>query len=207
MIYKSKHHATEKPADKAPSKARRAFRLVKNILFGVVFAFLLGVLAVIFIARVNGETPSLFGLTVYRVSSASMVPYLQVGDIILCGECDPMTLKAGDVITYDGTEGQLAGKRVTHRVVREPYVNTSDGKYYLMTKGDDNPAEDSPVELSQVKGKYLTKVGFLTVIYNFFITPWGLIVVIALILLAFSGEIFNMLKAITGGGRNKHESG
>lgn len=190
------HQVAEKPGKKAPSKALRAFRRVKNILFGVLFVLLVLTLIVILVARINGETPKLFGFAVYRVSSASMVPYLKVGDIILCRDCDPMTLKAGDVITYNGTVGEFEGKKVTHRVVKEPYLDQSDGTYYLLTKGDDNPSEDSPVAISQVTGKLISKIGFLKVIYNFFITPWGLITIIALILIAFSNEIYHFILSV-----------
>lgn len=198
MKHQMKHYrVSEKPGKKAPSKALRAFRRVKNIFFGAFFVILAVMLIVIFIARINGETPKLFGHAVYRVSSASMVPYLQVGDIILCEDCDPMTLKAGDVITYNGTVGELEGKKVTHRVVKAPYLDPGDGKYYVLTKGDDNPTEDSPVEISQVTGKLVGKIGFLRVIYNFFITPWGLISIIALILIAFSNEIYHFIRSVS----------
>ena len=202
-LFKKKQNSSEKPAEKAPSKVLRAFRIAKNIVLGVVFGMLVCLLVIILTARIHGETPKLFWHAVYRVSSASMTPYLQIGDIILCEDCDPMTLKNGDIITYNGTEGQLAGKRVTHRVVREPYLNPADGKYYVVTKGDDNPTEDSPVELSQVTGKYVQKIELLKNIYDFFVTPWGLITVIALILLAFSTEIYNLIRAVTGGNEEK----
>lgn len=206
MSFKKNSTSKEKPAKKAPSKVLRAFRIVKNVLFGVIFASLIILMIIILTARINGETPKLFGRAVYRVSSASMVPYLKVGDIILCEDCDPMTLKEGDVITYNGTSGQFAGKRVTHRVVKAPYFNPSDEKYYLMTKGDDNPTEDSPIEISQVTGKYVQKIDFLKSIYDFFITPWGLLTVIAIILLAFSSEIYNLIRAVLGLDAEKEEN-
>ena len=84
---------------KAKLKEKKAFKVlktIKNVVLVVFFASLLCVLALTLISRVNGETPSVFGYTIYRVSSASMTPFLQVGDIILCRECDPMTLQDGE---------------------------------------------------------------------------------------------------------------
>lgn len=206
-LFKKNQKSSEKPSEKTLSKALRAFRIVKNVLLGVVFALLLCMLIIILTARIHGETPKLFWHAVYRVSSASMTPYLQVGDIILCEDCDPMALKAGEIITYNGTSGQFAGKHVTHRVVKAPYLNPDDGKYYLITKGDDNPVEDSPIEVTQVTGKYVKKIDFLRSIYDFFITPWGLLSIIALILLAFSSEIYNLIRAVTGADKEEENIG
>ena len=195
---------------KGEKKTEKGFgkilRIIKNTFFVLLLISLLCLLSVILTARINGETPSLFGHAVYRVSSGSMVPYLNVGDIIICKECDPMSLKEGDVVTYDGKSGEFAGKRVTHRVVKEPFVNPDDGKYYLVTKGDDNPVEDSPISVSQVTGIMVGKLDWLKALYDFFITPWGLLTIIALIIIAFFGEIIGFAKALLGfGEEDEHE--
>lgn len=187
-----------KKKEKPDKKAFRVLKIIKNSVCAVALVALVCLVMFTLIARVNGETPKLFGYSVYRVSSGSMVPALEVGDIILCRECDPMELEEGDIITYNGTSGQFAGKKVTHRVVTAPYRDENDGEYYLLTKGDDNPVEDTRITVSQVTGKYLHKLAWLKNIYNFFLTPWGLLTIIALILLAFSNEIVIFTKAATG---------
>ncbi len=193
--------------EKKPAKGIwKVINIVRTVVFVIILVLLVSLVSVILTARINGETPSLFGHAVYRVSSGSMVPYLEVGDIILSKECDPMQLKRGDVITYNGKSGQFAGKRVTHRVIEEPYLNQADGKYYIITKGDDNPVEDTPVELSQVTGIMVTKLDWMKKLYDFFITPWGLLTLIALIILAFFNEIINFAKALFGfGEEEEHE--
>ena len=197
-----KKNITKKPK----SKVLRVINIIKNIILGIILALLVGVMIVVITAHFNGETPKVFGHAVYRVSSGSMVPYLQVGDIILCKDCDPMELEVGDIITYNGTVGQFAGKKVTHRVVVAPYLNEENGKYYLVTKGDDNPVEDTPIDVSQVTGKYVKKVELLKKLYDFFLTPWGLLTIIGLIVLAFFNEIINFAKALAGhGDEEEHE--
>ena len=160
---------------------------IKNIIFAVVVLVLSALIVFVLYSRINGKSPSFFGYSLYRVSSDSMKPNFITGDIILCGPCDSMTLKEGDIITYRGAVGELADRDVTHRVIRAPYED--DGMYCLVTKGDDNPAEDSPISLSQVEGKFISRLDAFKAVYNFFITPWGLIIMLALILLAFSREI------------------
>ena len=180
------------------NKVFKTIRIIKDVFLISLLLVLIGFVIVTLIARINGETPVLFGHAIYRVSSGSMVPYLQVGDIILCSDCDPMELKDGDIITYDGTEGEFAGKKVTHRVVKEPYINENNGEYYLVTKGDNNPVEDSPIRITQVTGRFVCKIELLRELYNFFVTPWGLLILISLIILAFSNEIYCFAKALLG---------
>ena len=197
----------KKNKERSPSveKALRILKIIKNITVTTIFVTVVIALILTLIARVNGEVPSLFGFSVYRVSSASMVPTLEVGDIILSSECDPETLRTGDIITYEGMSGQLMGKRVTHRVVKEPYVE-NDGEVYLVTKGDDNPVEDTPIPISRVTGRMVTKIGFLKELYNFFVTPWGLLIVIVLIIAAFFNEILNFGRTLFGHDEEEEES-
>jgi hypothetical protein len=67
-----------------------------------------------------------------------------------------------------------------------------------VTKGDDNPAEDSPISTSQVTGIFKTKLDFIKWIFDIFVTPWGLILLIGLIVLAFFNEIVNFVRALAG---------
>lgn len=169
---------------------------IRTILFAAVILTVVAMLAVSVISRLSGETPSLFGWRVYRISSDSMRPTLVTGDIILCSPCRVEELDEGDIITYRGSVGELAGMNVTHRVWKAPYLEGDD--YYLVTKGDDNPAEDTPIAGSSVVAKYEMKLDAVKVIYNFFITPWGLLVTIALIVLAFSGELAAFVRSLFG---------
>ena len=138
----------------------------------------------------------MFGYSMFRVSTGSMAPELQVGDVILIHDTDPMKLKVGDIVTYDGKEGDFAGRIVTHRVVKAPY---KDGKEtYILTKGDANPLNDPKVNISDVRGKLVVKVDILKGLYNFFITPWGLLTIIALVILAFFNEIVIFVKSLFG---------
>ena len=182
--------------EKKDNKLFKTLIIIKNIIFAVILVFLVAVITLSLVTRISGKTPSIMGYTVYRVSSGSMVPTLKVGDIILCQSCDPLKLKNGDIITYDGTIGEFKGKSVTHRVIKEPYKQGKD--YFLVTKGDDNPNADTPIRISQVTGLYQSKIEYLKLLYDFFITPWGLLTLIALIILAFFNEIIIFIKAFFG---------
>lgn len=125
-----------------------------------------------------------------------MKPALEVGDVIITKDFDPMTAKKEDIVTYKSESGPMKDRIVTHRVIRGPYKDK--GKYYIITKGDSNISEDDPVRVDQVRSKYLFKVSILTFIYNIFVTPAGLLIVIGLIIFAFFNEIVIFFKAILG---------
>ena len=129
----------------------------KNI-FSVIILLVTFVLVIMLVfTRINGKTPELFGYQILRVSSSSMVPRLEVGDIILSQRVDDVTtLKQGDVITYKGEFGNYAGKSITHEVIVEPFQ--SEGTYYLQTKGIANDYPDPEIREDQIIGKMILRM-------------------------------------------------
>lgn len=182
----------------------RVFRVIRSVFLTVAIIALCAVLVHTVITRISGKTPSVFGYSVFRVSSGSMKPELEVGDVILVKECDPMTVKEGDIVTYNGTKDEMAGKIVTHRVVKAPFKK--DGEYYISTKGDANALPDPDVNVNEVFGTVQHKIVTLTFLYNIFVTPWGLIIIIALIILAFFNEIIIFIKSLLGIGYKEEKS-
>ena len=176
--------------------AMRVFRIVKNIIFISMMVLLVFAISATMIAKITGGTPKIFGHSLYRVSTGSMEPTLKVGDIILVKECEDWDLLEGDIITFNGKKGSLEGKIVTHRIVKAPYKEGEEK--FLVTKGDANSISDDPISVGDVVGKMVSKIDFLRTIYDIFITPWGLLIMIALILLAFSNEIVIFVRALLG---------
>ena len=194
---KAKESAKTEITEKTEKKDRfKVLRIIKNVILGTLIALLTLVLITSMIAKIKGNTPSVFGLSVFRVSSGSMVPELEIGDVILVKECDGMDVKADDIVTYVATSGEMQGMLITHRVIKSPYLN--NGEYYIVTKGDANEAADDPVSVTRIKGKMLFKIGILKYLFDFFVTPWGLLAIIGLIILAFFNEIVVLVKAIFG---------
>lgn len=184
-------------------KGYKIYKKIRSIFLTVILAAALVIVIITMIARLSGNTPSFFGYSVFRVSSGSMTPAYEIGDVIIVKDCDPMSLNKGDVITYNGKSGEMAGKIVTHRVVKEPFK--TGGEYFVKTKGDANPLEDPEVNVKDIQGKVEAKIGILRHMYNFFITPLGLITVIVLIIAAFFNEIINFVKSILGLGYEKEK--
>ena len=155
------------------------------------------------LTRFTGGTPSLFGYTLQRVSSGSMVPELEVGAVILSRNLrEGDALNEGDIITFDGSD-QFGEVNVTHRVIVVPH--DENGVVMLQTKGDANDIADNPIEFSRVKSIVLKKLSFLRTIYDMFLSPWGLIIFIALLLLVFFDELMNIIRIATGNYRDEDE--
>ena len=181
------------------NKVFKIIKLIKNIICWTLIAVLVFTLVVFFMSRINGSTPSVFGYSIFRVSSGSMEPELMVGDIILDKTVDnPEDLKVGDVITFKSSDyGDLL---VTHKVIKAPYEE--NGKLMLQTKGIANEVEDKPISVDNVKGIMICKVDYLDTVYNVFLSPWGLLILIALIVIIFFDEIITIVKILTNNDRS-----
>lgn len=176
------------------NKISRTINLIKNIICWMLIVILVFTMVVFIIARINGGTPSLFGYSIYRVSSGSMEPELMVGDVILDKTVDnPEDLKVGDVITFRSDD--YGDMLITHKIIKAPYEE--NGKLMLQTKGIANEVEDKPIRADSVKGIMICKVDYLDTVYNIFLSPWGLLIVIGLIILVFIDELIVFIKSLT----------
>jgi len=77
-------------------------------------------------------------LPFHPVSTESMVPTLNVGDLIVVKGIDSKLVTVGEIIVFHspGNHDML----IVHRVVG---ISSQGGKLYFETKGDNNPSRDS----------------------------------------------------------------
>lgn len=177
-------------------KLKKVFRIFRTVLCWLCIALLLIVVISLVTAKIQGSYPSVFGYSIYRVSSGSMSPELEVGDVILGKSVsDPMDIKVGDIVTYKGS-GELSGMLITHKVIVAP--EEVDGVLTLQTKGIANEIPDAPISAERVVSVVVCEVEFLAAFYNFFFSPWGLLTVIALIILVFIDEVIAIIRNLTG---------
>lgn len=89
--------------------------------------------------------PALAGLETVMVTSGSMAPKIQPGDVVVAQKLPVNKLRTGMVVVVNNPAAP--GQLLTHRVVGKP----EDGM--LRTKGDANDIDDStPVPLGDVRG-------------------------------------------------------
>jgi len=169
-------------------------RKVVNVITTVFLVLLIILVVFVFITRISGSSPSLFGYHIFRVQTDSMVPTLEVGDVILVKSVPAEDIAVGDIITYRVVSGDLAGNTITHRVVEGPEMR--DGVYYFRTKGDREGAlvdEEFPYE--RVEGKYIRKLPVFDKVYTFFLSPAGLITFIGVIIVLFGYEMIALIRS------------
>ena len=163
-----------------------------NVITTIILILLILVVIAVFIARMSGATPSIFGYSVFRVQTDSMEPTLMIGDVILSKKVPAEEIKVGDIITYDCLTGTLEGQTITHRVVLDP--EERDGMYYFVTQGDkDGAMQDAEVSFEQVEGKYVQTLPLLDKLYTFFLSPYGLITFVFIIVALFGYEMISLV--------------
>lgn len=180
-------------------RVSKSYRIIKGIINAICWLIIIALaiaMITFLVSRINGGTPSLFGYTFHRISSGSMEPELKVEDVIVDKEISDISeVKQGDIITFQGG-AQFDNHLVTHRVIKAPY--NENGTMMLQTKGDANEVADSPIRADTVKSIYVTKINFLAKLYSFFLSQWGLITFIAVLLIIFFDEIINIVRILTG---------
>jgi signal peptidase len=122
----------------------------------------------------------------YVVSSGSMIPTLNVGDIIIVKDRDSFkTLKVGDIIVFKDPRG--GDRTIVHRI----YSITED-QYgiAIYTKGDNNPAPDAwVVRESHYIGKVVLTLPYLGRVTSIIQPPLNYILILLFILLIFIAEL------------------
>lgn len=103
--------------------------------------------------------PSVFGLKTMVVTSGSMQPYLDPGDVALVRRAVAGEVERGDAISFYRPNGHGL---ITHRVID---IKILDGVLYFQTQGDNNLAPDANLTPANalfgiVEGR-LPKIGYL----------------------------------------------
>jgi len=163
------------PKDSTSTKAARA---LKNptvrvlILIVILFAATYGGVEVMRLA-LHTDSPLMV------VSSGSMVPVLNVGDIIIVRGVDPQTVTVGTIIIFHSPyEYDMP---IVHRVIA---LLNDGGSLFFETKGDHNGVQDGwRVPAENLMGVYVMKVPYIGLISLELRGPLGITLIILLIAL------------------------
>lgn len=139
----------------------------------------------------DGSVSNFAGFTPLAVQSESMAPTFQEGDLIVIQQCDPATLKEGDVVTFHTIiDNQYALN--THRIVSIDEVN---GTRSFTTKGDNNELTDQHVIADgDIVGKYVFTIPFMGKVIDFLSSSVGFLIVIVIpMLLFFIYQVYHLV--------------
>ena len=127
----------------------------------------------------------------YVVSSGSMVPNLNVNDILVVRDGDSFKdLKVGDIIVFDRPDG--ADRVIVHRVAQ--IFDDSEGNHKIIrTKGDANdgsiPGTDFPIREDDYIGKVAYVIPGAGVVTKILSPPVNYIIIAAIIALMVITQI------------------
>lgn len=164
-----------KNKDKKDKKIKK-FKKVKNIIEYIIIALIIVINGILIVKSINNpnKTPDIFGKKAFVIISGSMIPEIQIGDIVIINNTNDV--KANDVIAFrrDSTV-------IVHRIVKEMEVN---GRIMYQTKGDNNNIPDTElVDISDIEGVYVRKVPYIGKILMFIYNNLSIFVIIIVVIL------------------------
>jgi signal peptidase len=145
-------------------------KTARRLLEGTLAVYVVGVLCLGLAAKVAPAA----GYGLYAVRSASMTPAIQVGDLVLAQQVDPVAIQPGDVITAIARPGFT----VTHRVVA--VAANADGPVFT-TRGDANASPDPvAVPAANVQGRVAWEIPLLGFLLAMVTMPTGIVALLSI---------------------------
>ena len=181
----------------------KPLRYIVSVLSYAIFIFLMLVggtlllyIADIKIRATKGDyTAPVFNA--YVVLSGSMLPTIQIKDVVVTKKIPEEKLQINDVITFISPDERFGGISVTHRIIDKIY-DESKGIYTYRTKGDNNNIADSVlVPNDNILGKVIFKIPKLGYIHDVLSSKGGLIILVLIpCLVILSYDIMKIFKRL-----------
>ena len=157
------------------SKKRKAV-LLKIIIYTVTVIMLYNFLIIVLTITDKKDT-SILGFRAYIITTESMKPNINPGDIVIIKEVTEEKLNVNDVVTVK-TENGIN----THRIIK---IESTPEKRYVI-KGDNNNVEDeNTVGISQVLGKKILKIPYMGKIAKALQDEVYIIIIVIIVLQVF----------------------
>lgn len=162
------------------NSSKKKFKKVMNIIEYIIIFLVISVNAILIFKSMHNpnKSPSIFGKKAFVIISGSMIPEIQIGDVVLINETDAVSV--GNVIAF-----RRDSSVIVHRIVKEMQIN---GQTMYQTKGDNNNIEDKElVDVSSIEGVMFGKIPFIGKIFMWLYRNLSIViaVIIVLIILKF----------------------
>lgn len=132
-------------SEKKPDTIRIVIRDAKPPLFARILQGTMHIICLVMLLAVCAiGVPRLFGVYEFNVMTGSMTPTYPVGTLVYVAPKDPSSIRPGEVVTCV-MDANL--NVITHRVVENNYDENT-----IVTKGDANEVNDSPILYENVVG-------------------------------------------------------
>lgn len=202
---KSKHYNIKVVKKKEP-----LIKFILGVLSYALFIFLLliGITLLVYVldikiraAKGDYSSPT---FNAYVVLTGSMLPEIQVKDVVVTKKVDAKDLKEGDVITFASADSRFLGTIITHRIIKKNPPTETEG-YTFQTQGDNNNVADNAlVPEKNIYGKVIIKIPKLGYLQEFLASDGGWIIVILIPCLTVIS--YDVVKLIKGLKRKKYKN-
>lgn len=112
---------------------------------------------------------NLFGYSLFEVATGSMMPTIQVGDVVIVKITEEVN--ENDIIVYQDEESII-----THRLIEK-------NEERIVTRGDANNSEDKPIEQNMIIGLVIKIIPQLGTWQNILSSPEVLSLIVLLIII------------------------
>ena len=188
---------------KVVKKKEPLFKFILGVISYAIFIWLLliGVALLVYVLdikiRASKGDYSSPTFNAYVVLTGSMLPEIQVYDVVVTKKVDPSSLKVGDVITFASADTRFLNTIITHRIIRKEY-DSKDKTYSFQTQGDNNNVADSAlVPQNNIYGKVILKIPKLGYLQEFLASDGGWIIVILIpCLTVISYDVVKLIKGL-----------
>lgn len=179
-------------------KENKALHILYKMIEFLLFLFLIIYLIFVVFQRVSNNS-SIAGYRLFTIASESMFPTYKIGDVILIKETPVTKLNVGDDVTYQGQRGNLIDKIVTHRIIKIEENGT------ITTQGIANQYADPTITSSQLYGKVVYRLFFMTILNKVILNKFGFyfLIFVPLVMLIFM-EIIDTISDMKHS-KEKHE--
>ena len=163
-------------------KIKKTINIIEYvILFTVIFV---NIILVFESVHNPSKTPSIFGKKAFVIISGSMIPEIQIGDVVIVKDTE--TVNINDVIAF-----RKDSSVIVHRLVNKMNVK---GTIMYQTKGDNNNIADSElVAPKDVEGVMIGKIPFIGKIIMWIYNNLSVFIVIVILLIVMRYIIHKFL--------------
>lgn len=156
---------------------KRKSKILKVFLFVLFIIILYNIILVGITSIKEDESWNVFGYKAFIITSESMQPKIDIGDVIVIKSVPEEEIKTEDIITFKKNNEQIT----THRIIN---IIEEDGKKQYITKGDNNKTGDTEqITYDKIEGKVTLVIPYLGHIIDFLEDKMVLLIVLLIILI------------------------
>lgn len=135
------------------NKRKNKTKTIKKIVEIIAIILIYNIILII-VSSINGKNFNILRYKAYIVTTDSMQPSINAGDIVIVKNGKKDKIGQGDVITFNQND-----EVITHRVIKNI---TEENNVEYITKGDNNNTEDTfKVKYDDVIGKMVITIPYL----------------------------------------------